>query len=181
MFIDFLLENSMKKLSVQILCCILALCIFPVVALEVDREELNTVGSDTVVFINYTGPQNVIQTKSQIAEIGSGLGRPVADDPTKSGNFGNSAKYQVIHAVDPSQTDKLDAVINFAGIIMMNSLIEISEEDFIKATRTHDPMHTNMVEGVKIGYFPPTKIYYSTNEEAERSCFNIRNVRNNLG
>ena len=30
------------------------------------------------------------------------------------------------------QTDKLDAVINFAGIIMMNSLIEISEEDFIK-------------------------------------------------
>ena len=31
-----------------------------------------------------------------------------------------------------SKTDKLDAVINFAGIIMMNSLIEISEEDFIK-------------------------------------------------
>ncbi len=29
-------------------------------------------------------------------------------------------------------TDKLDAVINFAGIIMMNSLIEISEEDFVK-------------------------------------------------
>lgn len=29
-------------------------------------------------------------------------------------------------------TDKLDAVINFAGIIMMNSLVEISEEDFIK-------------------------------------------------
>ena len=105
----------MKKLSVQILCCILALCIFPVVALEVDREELNTVVSDTVVFINYTGPQNVIQTKSQIAEIGSGLGRPVADDPTKSGNFGNSAKYQVIHAVDPSQTDKLDADILIIG------------------------------------------------------------------
>ena len=29
-------------------------------------------------------------------------------------------------------TDKLDAVINFAGIIMMNSLIEISEEEFVK-------------------------------------------------
>ncbi len=29
-------------------------------------------------------------------------------------------------------TDKLDAVINFAGIIMMNSLIEISEEDFTR-------------------------------------------------
>lgn len=31
-----------------------------------------------------------------------------------------------------TKTDKLTAVINFAGIIMMNSLIEISEEDFIK-------------------------------------------------
>lgn len=31
-----------------------------------------------------------------------------------------------------SKTDRLDAVINFAGIIMMNSLIEISEEDFIR-------------------------------------------------
>ncbi len=29
-------------------------------------------------------------------------------------------------------TETLDAVINFAGIIMMNSLVEISEEDFIK-------------------------------------------------
>ena len=29
-------------------------------------------------------------------------------------------------------TDKLDAVISFAGIIMMNSLIEIEEEEFIK-------------------------------------------------
>lgn len=31
-----------------------------------------------------------------------------------------------------TKTDKLNAVINFAGIIMMNSLIEISEEDFVK-------------------------------------------------
>ena len=29
-------------------------------------------------------------------------------------------------------TNKLDAVINFAGIIMMNSLIEISEDDFVR-------------------------------------------------
>ena len=105
----------MKKLSIQILCCLLALFMFPLNALEVDREELNTVGSDTVVFINYTGPQNVIQTKSQIAEIGSGIGKSVAIDPTKSGNFGNSSKYQVIHAVDPSQKDKLDADILIIG------------------------------------------------------------------
>ena len=30
------------------------------------------------------------------------------------------------------KTSKLDAIINFAGIIMMNSLVEISEEDFVK-------------------------------------------------
>ena len=63
------MEIGMKKLSFQILCCLLALFIFPLSALEVDRDELNTIGSDTVVFINYTGPQNVVQTKSQIAEI----------------------------------------------------------------------------------------------------------------
>lgn len=31
-----------------------------------------------------------------------------------------------------AETDFLDAIINFAGIIMMNSLVEISEEDYIK-------------------------------------------------
>ncbi len=31
-----------------------------------------------------------------------------------------------------TKTDSLDAIINFAGIIMMDSLIEISEEDFVK-------------------------------------------------
>ena len=30
------------------------------------------------------------------------------------------------------ETDELDAIINFAGIIMMNSLLEISEDDFVK-------------------------------------------------
>ncbi len=104
----------MKKLSFQIFCCILVLFIFPLTALEVDRGELESI-SDTVVFINYTGPQSVVQSKNQIAEIGAGLGRPVAADPSKSGNFGNSAKYQVIHAVDPSQTDKLDADILVIG------------------------------------------------------------------
>ena len=39
----------------------------------------------------------------------------------------NAAKETIL-----KETDKLSAVINFAGIIMMNSLIEISEEDFIR-------------------------------------------------
>ena len=31
-----------------------------------------------------------------------------------------------------SKVDSIDAIINFAGIIMMNSLVEISEEEFLK-------------------------------------------------
>lgn len=36
------------------------------------------------------------------------------------------------YAIVSSQTDRLDAVLNFAGIIMMDSLVEISEEAFTK-------------------------------------------------
>ena len=105
----------MKKNFLQILVFVLVLSILPLFALEVDRNELESVGSDTVVFINYTGPQNVVQTKSQIAEIGASIGRSVATDPSKAGNFGNSGKYQVIHAVDSTQKDKLDADILVIG------------------------------------------------------------------
>lgn len=104
----------MKNISFSIIL-FMVLSVLPLTALEVDRDELNSVASDTVVFINYTGPQSVIQTRSQIAEIGASIGRNVAVDPSKSGNFGNSSKYQVIHAVDPSQTDKLDADILIIG------------------------------------------------------------------
>ena len=104
----------MKNISFSIIL-FMVLSVLPLTALEVDRDELNSVASDTVVFINYTGPQSVIQTRSQIAEIVASIGRNVAVDPSKSGNFGNSSKYQVIHAVDPSQTDKLDADILTIG------------------------------------------------------------------
>lgn len=48
----------------------------------------------------------------------------------------------------------------------------INEENFIKATRTHDPMHTNMVDGKKVSYFPPTKIYYSTTDTVTKYNLN---------
>ncbi len=44
----------------------------------------------------------------------------------------NLAEIEKAREIVFKKTDKLDAVLNFAGIIMMNSLIEISEEDFIK-------------------------------------------------
>lgn len=36
------------------------------------------------------------------------------------------------YAMISAKTDKLDAILNFAGIIMMNSLVEIPEEDLLK-------------------------------------------------
>lgn len=44
----------------------------------------------------------------------------------------NTKSIQKAYEYIKSKTEKLDAVINFAGIIMMNSLLEISEEDFLK-------------------------------------------------
>ena len=37
----------------------------------------------------------------------------------------------------------------------------IDENGLISATRTHDVLHTDIVDGKKIGYFPPCKLYYS--------------------
>lgn len=37
----------------------------------------------------------------------------------------------------------------------------ITKDNLIKATATHDFMHTNVVANTKVGYFPPTKLYYS--------------------
>ena len=65
-------------------------------------------------------------------------------------------------------TDRLDAVINFAGIIMMNSLIEITEEEFVKI------FNVNLFGAFRINkaFFPMVqkakgKIIITTSELAE--------------
>ncbi len=44
----------------------------------------------------------------------------------------NTASIQKAYDKISKETESLDAIINFAGIIMMNSLIEITEEEFVK-------------------------------------------------
>lgn len=84
-------------------------------AVEVDERELETVSQDAVVFENYTGPHTVVNTASEIADIGNGLGRSVSADVNSAGAAGNSARYQIIHAIDPSEKGKLDADIFIIG------------------------------------------------------------------
>lgn len=104
----------MKK-NLFLFICILVVLSFSASALEVNRSELESAGnSDTIVFINYTGPQSVIQTIGQISGIGSSLGQRVSNS-TETNTFGSEGRYQIIHAIDNLTKDKLDADILILG------------------------------------------------------------------
>ena len=83
-------------------------------ALEVNEKELQSAGSDTIVFINYTGPHSKIDSLQSIKKIGSDMGSVIAPAKEKENRAGSS-KYAVIHAVDSSIKEKLDADIILIG------------------------------------------------------------------
>ncbi len=88
----------------------------PVFGLEVDRKELESVGSGGgVVFQNYSGPHTVINSVDQIRGIGSALAPSISANPDRYASVGNSARYQIIHAVDEKEQGKLDADILVIG------------------------------------------------------------------
>ena len=98
-----------------ILLALSAVLTYGLFALEVNKSELDTTGDTTIEFINYTGPHKVIDSLSAIKGIGSSLGSIVAEDPSKSASTDKSSKYYVVHAVDESESGKLDADILFIG------------------------------------------------------------------
>ncbi|WP_428768173.1 P83/100 family protein [Treponema sp. HNW] len=104
----------MKKylivLSAFIFCCVMLF------ALEVDRAEIESAGTaSSVVFINYAGPHKIINTAEQIRSIGSGLAVSVAQNSAEQSRAGQLSRYHIIHAVDPSVKEKLDADILILG------------------------------------------------------------------
>ena len=100
----------MKKLLLIASIFMLAAGVF---ALEVNEPELRVTGSETIEFINYTGPHKVIDSLEAIKRIGSDMGKTIV--PEKPSEVGNKNKYYVIHAVDASEKGKLDADILFIG------------------------------------------------------------------
>ena len=97
-------------LSFLIICCT-----FSVFSLEVARTELQTV-TESIEFINYTGPHTVIQTIDEIRGIGMRLSTAVDQaNLDRAGRSGSENLYSVIHAVDPSTKEKLDADILIIG------------------------------------------------------------------
>ena len=101
----------MKKiLSLSFVLLCLSAVIFE---LEVDEPELKTSGTETIEFINYTGPHKVIDSISAIKAIGSDMGKMIV--PEQASTVGNKDKYYVVHAVDANEKGKLDADILFIG------------------------------------------------------------------
>ncbi len=105
--------GSMKK-NIIIFCLVLILT--PVFSLEVDRIELESAGDEnSVVFLNYTGPHDIISSAEQIVEIGIGMGAPIDPNVQEVQRMGERNRYYVIHAVDPDTTVGLDADILILG------------------------------------------------------------------
>lgn len=84
--------------------------------LTVNEPEIRRVGGEgTVEFVNYTGPYSKIDSAQAIRDIGGGLGRAVSRERGNAMQSGETGRYSIIHAVDASTKDKLDADILILG------------------------------------------------------------------
>ncbi len=104
----------MKKLISSLAVALLILSSLS--ALQVHKGELESAKSDTIEFINYTGPHKKIETVDAIKGIGIDAGKKVKSEGIENNSrAGNRSKYYVIHCVDTSENSKLDADILFLG------------------------------------------------------------------
>ncbi len=76
---------------------------------QVDRDELASIGDQSIKFINYVGPYEFINTLDQIRGIGRSLGENII--PEKPGETSVGGKYRVLHIVNPEIESGLDADI----------------------------------------------------------------------
>ncbi|MCR5289843.1 MAG: hypothetical protein K6E51_07625 [Treponema sp.] len=86
-------------------------------ALDVNRTELQSANesADTIVFQNYEGPHARIDSAQTITNIGTQLAISITDNTENAINTGSKNRYYVIHAVDTSVKEKLDADILILG------------------------------------------------------------------
>ncbi|MDR2897298.1 MAG: hypothetical protein LBU99_00680 [Spirochaetaceae bacterium] len=98
-------QKMMKQAAWIGLILILSQGVF---AQAVDAPELESVGGQTIEFINYTGPQSIVNSMDQIRTIGNNLGQVISAGGTASA-YGD--RYRIIHAVDPAAASGFDADI----------------------------------------------------------------------
>ncbi len=101
------MNNKLKFTTVFILMFAVSICFLSAETVYLDELKTASDGND-IVFKNYSGPHNKIDTIEEIRGIGGYLGRNVDRSPDKFNFFG---KYRVIHAVDYNVDKGLDADI----------------------------------------------------------------------
>ncbi len=117
----------MKKKLCSILCFFTIT--FTATALDVNTSELEDVSNlnSQIEFENYGGPYAVIESASSILNIGTELGRVVAEDVLTSVTVKPEGKYTLIHAISEENKQK------FSGDILI--LNEDAGVDHIKNLR----------------------------------------------
>lgn len=98
------------------LACALALLpLAGLAALDVAKSEIESTSGAKVTFVNYEGPQTVVQSAAEIRGIGAALAAAIGKPDGVSARAGNLDRYAVIRAVDPKTTLGLDADIIIIG------------------------------------------------------------------
>ncbi|MDC7125907.1 MAG: P83/100 family protein [Spirochaetales bacterium] len=137
----------MKKVSYII--ALISIMFFSVHTLFADTvylDELKKASEDTEIkFQNYTGPHSRIDSAGQIKGIGTSLGQNVEREPSEFTYFG---KYRIIHAVDYSVNEGLDADIfiieKSAGVDHIDNLRRMIS-GFLSAAYEYEPEQADML------------------------------------
>ena len=107
--------NSKKVLKRAFSSIVMFFSLSALSAIGVDQSEIQSTEGNEIVFRNYSGPHSVINTIEQIRGIGAEIGNLVRENPTRIGTVGNTNRYAVIHAIDPTTKEKFDADIFIVG------------------------------------------------------------------
>jgi hypothetical protein len=124
----------------RIVAALLVLVAASLVALDVDEEELQELGTQDIDFINYDGPYEQIDSVEAIVGIGRALGNETADGAT---DFTLNGRYRIIRAVSsdgegldadifvPLASSRIDHIDNMRRIIsgFLQSAYSYSEAD----------------------------------------------------
>ena len=117
------MKNSLKIVSTVFFLLFLS----NAYSLPVNQNELESAGTiDSVSFESYSGPHKIVESADTIRGIGSSLGTLLAT-PSESVTLSLNPKYTVVHAVDPNETQKLDA-----DIFIVNSTATVDHIDNLR-------------------------------------------------
>ena len=102
-------RSNIFRLFSSALLLFISLAILQAEDVNVDRDELASIGDQSIKFINYVGPYEFINTLDQIRGIGRALGEGITSQESSEVSVGG--KYRIRHIVSPEIKQGLDADI----------------------------------------------------------------------